>query len=115
MLTQPDGGAALRLLQQPNHVDLEDGEVVLREAGRYAELAALYKHRGRHAEGLALLQCLSQEPAGLCPAPRGAAADLPGLTGVWAAVRYACTAGGESRQAGSHGNLFRPIHRKLTF
>jgi hypothetical protein len=44
MLQQPDSGALLRLLQQMNYVDLEDGEAVLTAAGRYAELAALYQY-----------------------------------------------------------------------
>jgi hypothetical protein len=44
MLLQPDSGALLRLLQQTNFVDLEDGEAVLTAAGRYAELAALYQY-----------------------------------------------------------------------
>jgi septal ring factor EnvC (AmiA/AmiB activator) len=44
MLLQPDSGALLRLLQQTNFVDVEDGEAVLTAAGRYAELAALYQY-----------------------------------------------------------------------
>ncbi|WIA17457.1 hypothetical protein OEZ85_014302 [Tetradesmus obliquus] len=64
----------------------EDGEAVLTAAGRYAELAALYQYNRRHAQGLALLQQLSQRPEGMLVPPSGAAADLKGLPGVWAAV-----------------------------
>jgi hypothetical protein len=42
----------------------------------------------RHAQGLALLQQLSQQPEGMAVPPTGAAADLKGLPGVWAAVRW---------------------------
>jgi hypothetical protein len=87
MLLQPDSGALLRLLQQPNYVDLEDGEAVLEGRGRYAELAALYQYHRKHEKGLRLLQALSQEPGSLAVVPTGAAADLKGLPGVWAAVR----------------------------
>jgi len=87
MLLQPDSGALLRLVQQVNYVDLEDGEAVLTAGGRYAELAALYQYHRRHEKGLRLLQQLSQRPEGLAMAPTGAAADLRGLPGVWAAVR----------------------------
>ncbi|KAF6257282.1 hypothetical protein COO60DRAFT_26268 [Scenedesmus sp. NREL 46B-D3] len=88
MLLQPDSGALLRLLQQTNFVDLEDGEAILTAAGRYAELAALYQYNRQHAQGLQLLQQLSRSPAALPSPPSGAAADLKGLPGVWAAVRY---------------------------
>lgn len=87
MLLQQDSGALLRLLQQVNFVDLEDGELVLMAAGRYAELAALYQYNCRHKQGLRLLQQLSQQPGLLEVPPRGAAVDLKGLPGVWAAVR----------------------------
>ena len=88
MLLQPDSGALLRLLQQPNYVDLEDGETVLEGRGRYAELAALYQYHRKHEKGLRLLQALSQAPGSLGVVPTGAAADLKGLPGVWAAVRW---------------------------
>lgn len=87
MLQQPDTGAVLKFLQQPNFVDLEEGEACLNACGRYAELAALYQQHRQHAKGLALLQQLSQRPEDMPVAPTGAAADLKGLTGVWAAVR----------------------------
>ncbi|GBF95524.1 hypothetical protein Rsub_07874 [Raphidocelis subcapitata] len=91
MLTQPDSGAALRLLQQANSADLEVGGAALAAAGRYAELAALLQYNGKHEEGLELLRKLSQDPASLPVPPAGAAADLAGLPGVWAAVRYLTT------------------------
>lgn len=47
MLAQPDSGALLRLLQQRNFVDPEEGEKALRGPGRYAELAALYQYTGQ--------------------------------------------------------------------
>ncbi|GFR42239.1 hypothetical protein Agub_g3133, partial [Astrephomene gubernaculifera] len=84
----PDSGALLRFVQLANRVDLREGEQALSECGMYAELAALYKYNGCHEEGLELLRRLSQEPDSLPRKPRGAAADLPGLPGVWAAVRY---------------------------
>ena len=87
MLLQPDSGALLRFVQGRNYVDLEEGEVALRGQGRYAELAALYQYGGHHAQGLELLRQLSQAPEELQVTPAGAAADLKGLPGVWAAVR----------------------------
>lgn len=87
MLKQSDSGALLRLLQQVNFVDVEDGKSVLSAVGRYAELAALYQYNRRHSQGLGLLQELSQHPGSLQVPPTGAAADLKGLPGVWAAVR----------------------------
>jgi hypothetical protein len=87
MLLQPDSGALLRLLQQVNFVDLEDGESVLTSHGRYAELAVLFQYHKKHGQGLRLLQQLSQAPEGLAVPPAGAAKDLKGLPGVWAAVR----------------------------
>jgi hypothetical protein len=44
--------------------------------------------KGRHDAALELLQALSQSPSQLRVAPKGAAAELLGLPGVWAAVRY---------------------------
>ncbi|GLC77792.1 hypothetical protein PLESTB_000955600 [Pleodorina starrii] len=88
MVVMPDTGALLRFVQLPNYVDLQEGEKALAESGMYAELAALYKCNGCHDKGLELLRKLSQEPGSLTQPPRGAAADLSGLPGVWAAVRY---------------------------
>lgn len=87
MLMQQDTGALLRLLQQQNFVDLEEGESALMSAGRYAELAALYQYCGRHEAGLEVLRKLAVDAGKLAVAPCGAAADLGGLPGVWAAVR----------------------------
>lgn len=92
LLLLPDSGALLRLLQRPHRADLGHGAAALASAGRYAELAALYHSRGRHAEGLQLLRTLSQRPEALSPPPVGAALDLRGLPGVWAAVRCAAVA-----------------------
>ena len=44
--------------------------------------------KGRHGAALDLLQTLSQSPSQLRVPPKGAAAELRGLPGVWAAVRY---------------------------
>jgi hypothetical protein len=87
MLLQPDSGALLRFLQQPNHVDLGEGSLALRALGRYAELAALLQQHRQHREAMALLRSLSQAPGELPVPPTGAAKDLPGLPGVWAAIR----------------------------
>jgi hypothetical protein len=92
LLAQPDAGALLQLLKRPNAVHLAAGEAALSAAGRYAELVALYKAHGRHAEALDLLQALSLSPGSLSAPPAGAAAELRGGPGVWAAVRYLVTA-----------------------
>jgi hypothetical protein len=92
LLAQPDAGALLQLLERPNAVHLAAGEAALSAAGRYAELVALYKAHGRHAEALDLLQALSLSPGSLSAPPAGAAAELRGGPGVWAAVRYLVTA-----------------------
>ena len=44
--------------------------------------------KGRHSTALSLLHTLSQAPEQLLQPPRGAASELRGLPGVWAAVRY---------------------------
>ncbi|GIL49841.1 hypothetical protein Vafri_6156 [Volvox africanus] len=88
MVAMPDSGSLLRFVQMHNYVDLQEGEQALEESGMYAELAALYKFNGCHEKGLELLRKLSQDPGSLSRPARGAAADLPGLPGVWAAVRY---------------------------
>lgn len=51
-------------------------------------MSALYLSHGMHDIGLELLRLLSLEPEKLEYPPRGAASDLRGVTGVWAAVRY---------------------------
>lgn len=88
LLVMPDSGALLQYVQRPNCVDLETGELVLRDCGRYSELVALYQGRQCHAQALQLLQALSQHPETLQVAPQGAANELRGYPGVWAAVRY---------------------------
>ncbi|KAL4436979.1 hypothetical protein ABPG75_004118 [Micractinium tetrahymenae] len=90
LLALPDSGALLRFVQRPNCVDLEAGEAALRSLGRYSELVALYQTKGRHAAALELLHALSQGPEQLPAAPQGASAELRGLPGVWAAVKYVC-------------------------
>jgi hypothetical protein len=52
-------------------------------------LSCCVLHRRRHGQGLQLLQQLSQSPGSMAIPPSGAAADLKGLPGVWAAVRWA--------------------------
>ncbi|KDD71478.1 hypothetical protein H632_c4947p0, partial [Helicosporidium sp. ATCC 50920] len=84
----PDSGALLQFVQRPNSVDLRVGERALRSRGRYSELVALYQGRGEHGAALALLETLSQRPDGLETPPQGAALELRGFPGVWAAVRY---------------------------
>lgn len=90
LLALPDSGALLRFVSRPNCVDGAVGEAALRGVGRYSELVALHQSRGQHAAALGLLRTLSQAPGELPTPPRGAAAELPGLPGVWAAVRYLC-------------------------
>ncbi|KAL4430543.1 hypothetical protein ABPG77_005783 [Micractinium sp. CCAP 211/92] len=90
LLALPDSGALLRFVERPNCVDLEAGEAALRSAGRYSELVALYQTKGRHAAALELLHTLSQSPERLPAPPQGASAELRGLPGVWAAVKYVC-------------------------
>ncbi len=96
MLPLPDTGALLRFCYTPDiAVDLQEAKASLEASGRYSELVALLQHRGRHQEALALLQLLSRAPQRLQVAPSGAARDLRGMPGVWAAVRYVvgCAAG----------------------
>lgn len=96
MLALPDTGALLRFCATPTvAADLQEAKTSLEATGRYSELVALLQQRGRHAEALQLLQLLSCNPERLPVAPSGAAADLQGLPGVWAAVKYvaACPAG----------------------
>ncbi|KFM23938.1 Vam6/Vps39-like protein [Auxenochlorella protothecoides] len=88
LLALPDSGALLHFIQRPNHVDLEEGRAALRAAGRYSELVALYQGRGRHSSALALLESLSVRPEQLEVPAQGASAELRGLPGAWAAVRY---------------------------
>ena len=87
MLELPDTGSVLRLIQQSNYVDVDEGVSVLMARGRYAELAALYQHNQRHAEGLSILRQLALNPDSFAVEPSGVAVDLTGLPGVWAAVR----------------------------
>ena len=94
MLVGPDTGAALRFVSRPNRVRPADGEAALRAAGRYSELVALFQSVGRHEAALDVLQALSQAPGSLDPPPTGAASDLGGVTGAWAAVRYLHAVGG---------------------
>jgi len=47
LLIMPDSGALLQFLQRPNCVDMETGTMLLEKEGRYAELVALLKVRGR--------------------------------------------------------------------
>lgn len=56
---------------------------MLSAAGMYAELVALCNASGRHEQGMELLRRLSQEPEGLSPRARGAAAGEAGLTAWW--------------------------------
>lgn len=101
MLAVPDTGALLRFCASPSvATDLQEAKAALEAAGRYSELVALLQQRGRHAEALQLLQLLSCHPARLSVPPSGAAADLQGLPGVWAAVKYvaACPPGGLDSQ-----------------
>ncbi|KAK9844012.1 hypothetical protein WJX81_001849 [Elliptochloris bilobata] len=95
MLVMSDTGALLRFVQRPNAASLEEGRAALQAAGRYSELVALYQRRGQHQAALSLLRTLSQAPEELAMAPRGAAAELAGLTGVWAAVKYLVSVGSQ--------------------
>lgn len=88
LLIMPDSGALLQFIQRPNEIDLENGSSSLEKFGRYAELVALYKARGRHTAAMDLLEKLSLNPESLEALPQGAAVDLKGLPGVWAAVKY---------------------------
>ena len=87
-LLLPDNGALLQFIQRVNDVDLETGSKALEKAGRYAELVALYKARLRHASALEVLEKLTLRPDTLPVAPKGAAVELTGLPGVWAAIQY---------------------------
>jgi Vacuolar sorting protein 39 domain 1 len=87
-LLLPDNGALLQFIQRANEVDLEAGSKALEKAGRYAELVALYKAHNRHAAALEVLETLILRPDTLQVAPKGAAIELTGLPGVWAAIQY---------------------------
>lgn len=86
-LVLPDNGALLQFVQRPNDVDIETGAMALHEAGRYAELIALYKSHGDYARALDILEKLTRSPDELKVKPRGAAIELTGLPGVWAAIQ----------------------------
>lgn len=94
MLVGPDTGAALRFASSPNAASARHGEAALRAVGRFAELVALLRAAGRHEDGLDLLKALSTAPTSLPTPPTGAAADLCGVTGAWAAARYLRAVGG---------------------
>ncbi len=87
-LLLPDNGALLQFIQRANDVDLETGSTALEKAGRYAELVALYKAHDKHAPALEVLEKLTLRPDTLKMAPKGAAIELTGLPGVWAAIQY---------------------------
>jgi len=53
----------------------------------------LLQSKNRHAAALDLLEKLTLRPESMAVQPRGAAAELPGLPGVWAAVKYLTTLG----------------------
>jgi len=95
MLRMNDTGALLAFVQRSNGIDLTEGEHDLQAAGRYAELVALYEANGCHRKALEMLAKLSQSPDSLPVPPQGAAAELVGLPGVWAAVRYAVRLGAD--------------------
>ena len=74
------GDALMRLLLLPNAVDVDIGERCLTQAGRHAELVALYRSRGRHTEALNLLGRLGRAAAAAASTPAGgpgAAASPP--------------------------------------
>ncbi|GMH40000.1 hypothetical protein BSKO_07904 [Bryopsis sp. KO-2023] len=87
-LATRDTGQLLEFVQKPNSVDLVEGESALANAGRYAELAALYQSHGCHDKGMEILRKVSQDPESLEVPPSGAAREMKGMTGVWSAVRY---------------------------
>ena len=86
-LVLPDNGALLQFVQRPNDVDVETGAVALEQAGRYAELIALYKSHGDYARALDILEKLTLSPGDLKVKPQGAAIEMAGLPGVWAAIQ----------------------------
>lgn len=88
MLALPDTGQLLRFVKGDNSLDLSVGRSSLEAAGRYSELVALLRGRGCHDEALHLLRQLSQSPHDLPVPAAGAATDLVGMPGVWAAVHY---------------------------
>ncbi|KAL4522617.1 hypothetical protein Ndes2526A_g01018 [Nannochloris sp. 'desiccata'] len=87
-LLLPDNGALLQFIQRANDIDLETGSTALENAGRYAELVALYKAHNRHAAALEVLEKLILRPDTLQMGAKGAAIELTGLPGVWAAIQY---------------------------
>jgi hypothetical protein len=88
-LILPDNGALLQFLHRTNHVDFETGRSALESAGRYAELVELYRVHGKHRAALELLSKLSLSRSGSFEqSPQGAAAELKGPPGAWAAVKY---------------------------
>ena len=65
MLVLSDTGALLRFVQRPNAVDLDEGSMALRTAGRYSELIALLQNRSLHDSAMELLQTMSLSPDSL--------------------------------------------------
>ncbi|KAK3242662.1 hypothetical protein CYMTET_47648, partial [Cymbomonas tetramitiformis] len=62
-------GAALKFLQEPNSVDVAQGEETLLKHGRHHELVELYRCNELHWSALSLLQQLAESPHELDPPP----------------------------------------------
>ena len=105
LLVLPDNGALLQFLERPNSVDLEVSTTTLLAAGRYAELVSLYTEKGDYAAALLILEKLttklhstlnnnnssssnssSKNECFEVP-PQGAAIELSGQPGIWAAIK----------------------------
>jgi len=88
LLILPDNGALLQFLERANSVHFDFTSLKLERAGRYAELVALLKSSGRHRDAMQVLQKLSVSFDDLKNPPVGAAMELRGLPGAWAAIKY---------------------------
>lgn len=87
LLILPDNGALLQFLERANSVHFEFTAPKLERDGRYAELVALLKSSGRHRDAMQILRKLSTFEGFTSP-PVGAAMELRGRPGAWAAIKY---------------------------
>lgn len=89
LLQLPDTGALLQFLRKvPIWVDVCIAKDALMSKGRYSEWVAILQSKGDIDEALSVLKKLALgEASALGVSPAGAAAELQGLPGVWAAGR----------------------------
>lgn len=88
LFSLPDTGSLLQFLGGENHVEYESARSLLLQSGRYSELINLHRNYKHHSTALDIIRKLCNNPEEFEHEPRGVSADLKGLPGAWAAVRY---------------------------